>query len=77
MSEGGQAFQLAQLELMRVIFGVDSPTPLWEQCVNKAQNSIGFAAGALYIKNYFSHDNKREVNNMKLCVVKTYRTNSK
>ena len=60
-SSSGVLFRQVALELNRALYGIDGGSPQWERCVGSAEGSLGFAAGALFVEEHFSRQDKEEV----------------
>ncbi|RUS88407.1 hypothetical protein EGW08_003803 [Elysia chlorotica] len=54
-------FQLASLELSRVMDGSSVLTDRWRFCVEQAREAVGFAGSALFVDKHFDQDRKAKM----------------
>ena len=54
-------YRLAHLELNHAVTGVQASPPLWEECVGRTTDTVGFAIGALFVEKTFTEADKRDV----------------
>ena len=55
------AYVLALIEMKSSIYGRVAEPPRWEFCTKHADNSLGFATGALYVDEYLNEDDRQSV----------------
>ena len=54
-------FNEANLIIKRQIEGVDTLSPRWSDCVQRTENVLPYVTGALWIEQYFTQEDKKEV----------------
>uniref|UniRef100_A0A3Q2QLL8 Endothelin-converting enzyme 1 n=1 Tax=Fundulus heteroclitus TaxID=8078 RepID=A0A3Q2QLL8_FUNHE len=60
-----QRFQDAEQRFLEVMYGTKkSCTPRWKLCVSDTDSALGFALGALFVKDTFAEDSKANVEEM-------------
>nr|XP_037287842.1 neprilysin-1-like [Rhipicephalus microplus] len=57
-------FRNASFELSKIQSGVSVQKPRWERCINSAKASMPSVIGHLYVKNKFSEEAKKEVEDL-------------
>ena len=55
------AFVKAALSLSKVESGTTGVSPLWQRCVYKTNQALGFATSALFVQERFTPDTKQKV----------------
>ena len=56
-----KSYQAAHFKVRSAMFGIDHPTPRWQNCVRWVKKALPFGVGALFIDKYFSSRSKKQV----------------
>lgn len=67
------AYETILLQLKSRVYKVSSPSPRWQSCVSRTSNAMGFVTGALYVNEYFSEEDKENIEMIYKKIIDTFR----
>uniref|UniRef100_H3CEE8 Endothelin-converting enzyme 1 n=1 Tax=Tetraodon nigroviridis TaxID=99883 RepID=H3CEE8_TETNG len=71
-----QRFQDAEQRFLEVMYGTKkSCTPRWKLCVSDTDSALGFAVGAMFVKDIFAEDSKAVVEDMVTTIKRAFEEN--